>query len=359
MFPILRKKFQNLKIVRWIFHRRRYGILRGNYAINRILSGSLLKGIPQSRVTILAGPSGSGKSFLLSNIFRQAQQEGAIILALDSENALDFGYLTKIGVDVSEDRFIPVSVVTITDVVKVVSEFISAYIKAYGKSNPDAPKVIIGLDSIDMLLTESENDNFDSGTQKGDQGQRAKQMKHFLRTIVSRIKSLNITFIGTHQVYPADVMQGEGAWAINNAVRYSASQIALITKLRLKEDSEIIGIRMRVETFKSRFAKLGSKVEVEVPYTTGMDPLSGSLDFFLSEGILKQTGAWYTAEDGTKFMRKNFTQEIFDRLIKHPKIAAMEEEMMAVNETPEEDEQDIHEDEHHAQDVDIFNSADD
>ncbi len=30
----------------------------GNYAINKILSGSYLKGIPQSRATILAGPSG-------------------------------------------------------------------------------------------------------------------------------------------------------------------------------------------------------------------------------------------------------------------------------------------------------------
>jgi hypothetical protein len=43
---------------------------------------------------------------------------------------------------------------------------------------------------------------------------------------------------------------------VNNAVRYSASQIALISKLNLKEGSEILGIRMRVDTYKSRFAKL-------------------------------------------------------------------------------------------------------
>jgi hypothetical protein len=45
-------------------------------------------------------------------------------------------------------------------------------------------------------------------------------------------------------------LDGEGKWAINNAIRYSASQIALITRLKLKQDGEVTGIRMSVETFK-------------------------------------------------------------------------------------------------------------
>ena len=45
------------------------------------------------------------------------------------------------------------------------------YFKKYGKNNPDAPSVMIVLDSIDMLLTDKENDDFESGIQKGDQGQ--------------------------------------------------------------------------------------------------------------------------------------------------------------------------------------------
>jgi RecA/RadA recombinase len=139
----------------------------GNLALNKIISGSFSKGIPQGRVTCLAGPSGAGKSFILSNVVKNAQTQGAFVLMLDSEHALDIGYLKKIGVDVSEDKFMYAGVTTFGDVVKVVSEFITSYEKTYGRDNPDSPSVVIALDSIDMLITDSENDHFQSGVQKG------------------------------------------------------------------------------------------------------------------------------------------------------------------------------------------------
>jgi RecA/RadA recombinase len=310
----------------------------GNYAANKILSGDYRRGVPQGRISILAGPSGSGKSFLLSNIMCAAQADGAYIIALDSENALDHDYLGKIGVSTTEDKFLGISVVTISDVVSVVSDFIKKYEKEYGKFNENAPKVFIALDSIDMLLTETENSNFNAGEQKGDQGQRAKQMKHFLRTVVSRIKSLNISFVATHQVYPADPLKGEGQWAINNAVRYSASQIALITRLKLKEEGEVSGIRMYIETFKSRFAKLGSKVEIMVPYETGMNQYSGLLELMMMEGIVSQGGAWYTLhlpEGDRKFQRKEIGPELVSQMFNHPKILGDQERFESVIAIPD------------------------
>jgi len=71
----------------------------GNYALNRALSGDYLKGVPLGRITLFAGPSGSGKSFIASNIALQAQKQGYHILFLDSEHAIDVDYLQKIGVD--------------------------------------------------------------------------------------------------------------------------------------------------------------------------------------------------------------------------------------------------------------------
>ena len=55
----------------------RYWFSTGNYVLNRIISGSFYKGIPQGRVMSLAGPSGAGKSFLASNLIRNAQEEEA------------------------------------------------------------------------------------------------------------------------------------------------------------------------------------------------------------------------------------------------------------------------------------------
>lgn len=338
-----KKEVEKLENVSLDFRPPSHWYTVGNFAVNKILSGSFYNGIPQSRVTIFAGPSGSGKSFLLSNVMKHAQDDGAFILALDSENALDYDYLGRVGVNVTEEKFLGLAVVTINDAVSCISEFIKMYEKEHGKYNSAAPKVLIAIDSLDMLLTDTESSNFEGGVQKGDQGQRAKQMKHFLRTIVSRIKALNITFIGTHQVYPADVLAGEGKWAINNAIRYSASQIALITRLKLKQDGEVTGIRMSVETFKSRFAKLGSKVEVTVPFDKGMDPNSGLIDMLESEGVIKKSGAWLNSEfPGEKpfsFQSTKMTDELVKKLLSHPKLKAQQElfeEIAAVAETPAE-----------------------
>ena len=305
----------------------------GNLALNKVISGSFSKGIPQGRITCLAGPSGAGKSFILSNVVKNAQAQGAFILMLDSEHALDVGYLKKIGVDVSEDRFLYAGVTTFGDVVKVVSEFITDYEKAYGRDNPESPPVVIALDSIDMLITDSENDHFQSGVQKGDQGQRAKQSKHMLRTLVSRIKRNPMSFLVTHQVYPnADLMNGQGLWIVNNAIRYSASQIMLIVPAKLKEGTDVVGIRMKVETYKSRFAQVGTRIEVEVPYSSGMNPYSGFLDMMEDMGVVKASGAWKSLElpgkEVRKFQTKHLDEALVAEIMSHPKITESEKSVI-------------------------------
>lgn len=314
----------------------------GNYAANHALSGDFHRGIPQGRVTILAGPSDTGKSFLLSNILAGAQRDGAFILAIDSENALDLDYLGRIGVDTGEDKFLGISVVTVADVIAVISGFLKDYETAYGKYNDAAPPVIIAVDSLDMLLTETEKENAEKGEQKGDQGQRAKQLKAMLRTTVARIKALNIAFIGTHQVYPADVLEGEGKWKINNAIRYSASQIVLITKLKLKEEGVVTGIRMNVETFKSRFAKLGTKVEITVPYDVGMNPNSGLLEILETMKVISKNGAWYQCqfpgEEPFKFQSTKVDDALVKRLLGHPLVAEHQKRFDEVQLQPETEE---------------------
>ena len=315
-----RKTMDKMATVTTNFSPPTYWFGTGNYALNKSLSGSYLRGIPVGRITVLAGESGAGKSFLCGNTIREAQKEGAFILVLDSENAMDETFLADLGVETTPDKLMYVGVVTIQDVTSVLSEFITGYEKEYGRDNLEAPKVMIVVDSLDMLLTDSESEKFNKGEQTGDMGQRTKLLKHMLRTIVSRISRLQIAFVATHQVYVnQDITNGQGKWIINNAVRYSASQIALISKLNLKEGSEILGIRMRVDTYKSRFAKLGTRVEIEVPYTKGMDPYDGVLDDLVKEGIVEQAGAWYTlkleGEEPIKFQSKKFGKEIFDKVL--------------------------------------------
>lgn len=281
----------------------------GNYVLNRIMSSMFGNGTPQGRITAIAGPSGAGKSFLVGNLIKNAQDAGYYILVCDSENALDNDYITKIGVDVN-DGYNYKDVSAISHVNKIVSKFIKGY-SAEHASAPvnEQPPVLIVIDSLDMLATDTELENFGKGEQKGDQGQRAKQHKAMLRNFVGAIKHLNIQIVVTHQVYRCtqdQILAGEGLWKVGDAIRYACSQILLVTKLKLKEGTDITGIRMKCEGFKTRFALPFQAVTIEVPYATGMNPASGLIEAMESAGVLTRAGAWYSIK-GTehKFQSKN------------------------------------------------------
>lgn len=272
----------------------RYWHSFGNYVLNKIMGGSLLRGIPQGRITGVVGPSGSGKSFICGNLAREAQKDGAFVFVIDSENALDDEYMGKIGVDTTQN-YLYKSVTTIPQVSQLVSSFLKGYKKEYGTSD-SAPKILIIIDSLNMLMTETELSNYESGDIKGDQGQQAKQLKSMLKSFVQDIKPLNVSVVVTGHVYRnQDIKNGEGVWIVNDGMKFSLSQILLVTKLRLKGEKAgtFEGIEMRCNSYKTRFAKPFQTVEIQVPYETGIDPYSGLVETALSLGIIEKRGSRY------------------------------------------------------------------
>lgn len=313
----------------------------GNYSANRAISGSFRRGVPQGRITGLVGPSGSGKSYLLGNFIKSAQEDGAFVYVIDSENALDDDFVGKIGVDV-ENNYMYRGVITISQVLKLVSAFLKGYDKSYGHLPINQqPQVLIAIDSLGMLLTDTDLEAFTKGEQKGDQGQRAKQIKAMLRQFVQAIKHLNVAMVVTDQVYAATAEQklaGEGVWVVNQAVRYSLSQIILVTKLKLKggEGGAVNGVRMKVEGFKTRFTQPFQTVTIEVPYTEGMDPTSGFIETLEAMGVLKRGGSWYSTTDGAiKFQSKDLSKYV-DQLLEIAE-ARTDTFIKVVNEDFEED----------------------
>ena len=115
-------------------------ISTGNYTLNYLISGDFNKGIPMGKVTVFAGESGAGKSFICSgNLIRHAQQQGIYPILIDSENALDEDWLKALGVETGEDKLLKLNMAMIDDVAKMVSEFVKEY-----KTMPEAdrPKVL-------------------------------------------------------------------------------------------------------------------------------------------------------------------------------------------------------------------------
>ena len=114
-------------------------ISTGNYALNYLISGDFNKGVPLGKVTVFAGESGAGKSFICSgNLVRHAQEQGIFVVLIDSENALDEAWLHALGVSTDDSKLLKLNMAMIDEVGKTISMFVKDY-----KLMPEAerPKV--------------------------------------------------------------------------------------------------------------------------------------------------------------------------------------------------------------------------
>ena len=81
------------------FHDPTDWVSTGNYALNYLISGDFHKGIPLGKVSVFAGESGSGKSYICSgNIAKSAQEQGIYVVLVDTENALDEVFTPSVAV---------------------------------------------------------------------------------------------------------------------------------------------------------------------------------------------------------------------------------------------------------------------
>lgn len=293
-------------------------ISTGNYCLNYLVSGDFYKGIPLGRVTVLAGESGSGKSYIASgNIVKAAQEQDIFVVLIDSESALDKEWLERLGVDTNEEKLLRLSMSMIDDVAKTISTFM----KEYKQMDPEErPKVLFVIDSLGMLLTPTDVDQFDKGDMKGDLGRKPKALTALVRNCVNMFSGCNVGLIATNHTYASqDMFDPDDKISGGQGFIYASSIVIALRKLKLKEDLEgnktsaVNGIRAACKVMKTRYAKPFEGVQIKIPYETGMDPYSGLLDMLETQGWAKKSGnrLSYICKDGTEILefRKNWTGE--------------------------------------------------
>lgn len=278
----------------------------GNYALNYRISGDFNKGIPLGKVTVFAGESGSGKSYICSgNLVRHAQEQGIYVVLIDSENALDEAWLHALGVDTSEDKLLKLNMAMIDDVAKTISEFMKGY-KALNEE--DKPKVLFVIDSLGMLLTPTDVNQFEAGDMKGDMGRKPKALTALVRNCVNMFGSNNVGLVATNHTYASqDMFDPDDKISGGQGFIYASSIVVAMRKLKLKEDesgnkvSDVRGIRSACKVMKTRYAKPFESVQIKIPYETGMNPYSGMLDMAESMGLVRKEGnsLVYDKLDGT------------------------------------------------------------
>ena len=280
-------------------------ISTGNYALNYLISGDFNRGIPLGKVTVFAGESGAGKSYICSgNVVRHAQEQGIFVVLVDTENALDETWLHALGVDTSEGKLLKLSMAMVDDVAKTISTFMSDY-----KALPDGerPKVLFVIDSVGMLLTPTDVNQFEAGDMKGDLGRKAKSLTALVRNCVNMFGAYGVGMVCTNHTYASqDMFDPDDKISGGQGFIYASSIVVAMKKLKLKEDedgnkiSDVMGIRSACKVMKTRYAKPFEGVQVKIPYSTGMSPYSGMVDLAEKKGLLKKDGnrLAFTASDG-------------------------------------------------------------
>ena len=307
------------------FHDPDTWISTGNFTLNKLISGDFEKGIPLGKVTVLAGESGAGKSYIASgNIIRHAQEQDIYVVLIDSENALDEAWLHALGVDTSEDKLMKLNVAMIDDVAKIMSDLMKDYKTEHGDKEPaDRPKILFVVDSLGMLLTPTDVKQFEAGDMKGDLGRKPKALTSLVRNTVNMLGEYNVGLLATNHTYASqDMFDPDDKISGGQGFIYASSIVVAMRKLKLKVDadgnktSQVYGIRAACKVMKTRYSKPFESVQVEIPYETGMSPYSGLVEFFEAKGLLVKQGnrLKYMAKSGTEMIefRKNWSDEKLD-----------------------------------------------
>jgi len=258
----------------------------GNYMLNACMSGDLFKAVPSGRITVLAGESQTGKSYLACSICREAQKKGYTPVYLDSENAIDKDFVARLGCD--PDNFLIKQVSTI----KETSTFIANLCKNLQEqvdNGADLPKIIIVIDSLGQLTSDKERNDTLTGNTAAD-FTKAKDIKAMFRVNTIPLAKLQIPMVCTNHVV-ANIGSFISATAMSggSGIKFSGSitlNLASVAKLDDKENTKNAeknvdagnvkktGVLVTAWPDKSRFC-IPHKVKFQIPYYKMPNPYVG------------------------------------------------------------------------------------
>ena len=290
----------------------------GCLVLNSILSGSLYGGVPKGRITIFAGDSGCGKTFILNKILAHAQQKGMVPVIFDTEVAVENEGAENVGLDTSNVKYVPV------DTVESCRNQIMAFLDEVEKEPELHGKFIISIDSLGNLASEKEIN--DAGANKGamDMGLRAKQLKSMMRIITYKAAVTGTTVIASNHTYadpgalhPTLVKQQAGGSGpvymasilVQMAAKKEKTDAGNTNDEALTESRNYSGVTLRMLTVKNRFIPALLQGEEYLNFTTGLEKYSGLKDIAVSHGIIQQNGSTYSMGEKKLGYYKNWRND--------------------------------------------------
>jgi RecA/RadA recombinase len=291
----------------------------GSYALNALLSGSIFGGLPNNKISCLAGDPATGKTYYAIGIATQflKDHKDGIVIYFDTEQAITKDMFEKRGIDTKRIAVVPVSTIEEfkTQALKIVNEILV--------QDEDGRKpVFMVLDSLGMLSTEKEMTDSAEGKNVRDMT-KAQQTKAAFRVLTLKLGKAKIPMLltnHTYQVIGAYVPTKELGGGIG--LKYAASNILTLSKSKDKTDEGVVGNFIKCTNYKNRFVKENMFVETRLNYSSGLSRYYGLTDLALKYNIFKKVSTRIELPDGTKVFEKNiddepekyYTKDILDKL---------------------------------------------
>ena len=295
-------------------------ISTGSYTVNALLSGSIYGGLPENKVTALAGSPSTGKTFFALNIVREflRTKPNGFVFYFESESALSKTMVEDRDIDVKRVAIVPVGTVQEfrTQATKVLNKYME-------KDSETRPPMLFVLDSLGNLSTDKEVEDISKGNDTRDMT-RAQLIRGAFRVLTLKLGKAKVPLIVTNHTYdvtvgsyiPTKKMSG------GDGLEYCSSTIVFLSKKKDKDkdSKEVRGAIITATSYKARLTIENKKVETLLNYSTGLDPYYGLLDLAEKFGVFTKVSNKYEMPDGTKAFEsqiirepeKYFTKEILD-----------------------------------------------
>ena len=291
----------------------------GCYILNALLSASIYNGMPNNKITALAGETSTGKTYIALGIvskFLKDNKEG-VVLYFDSEQAVTSDMFKDRGIYPKRIAVFPVS--TVEEFRHQAITIVDKYL-LYPKS--EQKPIFIVLDSLGMLSTSKEMADTAEGKDTRDMT-RAQIIKATFRVLTVKLGIAKIPLVMTNHTYQSMGMFPTSELAGGQGLKYAASTIIYLSKKKDKDSSgEVVGNIIHCKLYKGRFTKENKMVDVRLSYETGLDPYYGLVDIAVKYEIFKKNSTRIELPDGSKVFekviyenpQKYFTKDILDKL---------------------------------------------
>ena len=262
-----------------------------SYDLNRILSGSLLKGLPSKTLSLFIGPEASGKSSFICLCLVEAQKRGYTPVIFDTEGAWDSTFVTRWGLD--PDNILYVYTPWIDQIAVVLGDIIESGEK----------KMAIAIDSVGGTERRKlVDDTQKTGALIADQGALQKELKRVLKMILNICKGSESIAMASGHYYGNPSGYGKAEKIGGGFFMQLAPDIIVgLKKEQIKngttKEAKVTGSKIKAITLKNRYYPPFQEAEIDIDYINGINKWAGIIDLGMEAGIIERSGNWYSIGD--------------------------------------------------------------